>query len=274
MCFQHRKRRHAFTLIELLVVIAIIAILIGLLIPAVQKVREAAARTQSQNNCKQMCLAVNNIASNSTSGDIPPAVGYYPSGGTTLASFFTNLLPYIEQNNLYAAPVATTPVKTYVAPADPNNPGTDGRISYGSNATLLTASITPGSGVPRLPSSFMGRTSSTIIIFERTAKTGATWQTVPATLPANTDTTTVVSYLFDTGGSSIPEFTGAGAWIAAPGSGGQATALTSAGCMVGMGDGSAHTVTQGNASGLASSGVNAWGWAMNPNDPSPQPSNW
>jgi len=192
------KAQRGFTLIELLVVIAIIAVLIGLLLPAVQKVREAANRAKSQNNLHQLGLAIHGI--NDTYKKLPPVAAEF---GTTYvngqatgvagvvtqgvnASVFWWVLPFIEQDQVYKLGYTlpnpatqglstTTLVKTYVCPSDPSaSSGVFGTASYGANLLVFgNGTSAPGASLAfkyntsSLPRGFGDGTSNTILFVER-----------------------------------------------------------------------------------------------------------
>ena len=214
-------RRRAFTLIELLVVIAIIAILIGLLLPAVQKVREAAARSQCQNNLKQMSLGLHNC--NDSQGRLPPLASYQ-FGGAYYAPLMFHLLPYIEQDNVwksalisgYILPLWETPgqggtqylrqtrIKTYQCPSDSTigtNAATDwtpGDASYGSNFNVFGNRANPNptgnspvadfDGQARIPTTFTDGQSNTVVFAEKLAYCPGTRANSPSpeTFPGTT----------------------------------------------------------------------------------------
>jgi len=144
--FRTSKRERGFTLIELLVVIAIIAILIGLLLPAVQKVREAAARMTCSNNLKQMGVAIHNYAS-ANQEKLPGGMQGGCVGNPQVASspFFFTLLPFIEQDNVFRTVGASgtawdgggasTVIKTYLCPSDPTHSNGISTVANGWAAT-------------------------------------------------------------------------------------------------------------------------------------------
>jgi prepilin-type N-terminal cleavage/methylation domain-containing protein len=193
--FSGRTRGGAFTLIELLVVIAIIGVLVGMLLPAIQKARAAAARSQCQSQMRQIGIAA--FTSQDNCGSFPPVgapAGSYPCniGGniswTGIAAPHFYLLPYLDQGNLILSWInggATAnswqnngsfigtnvlPPKIYLCPSDPSditNKGTDPATNYAVTNYAFNFQVWRPNAFPKVPSSFPDGAATTGLIYER-----------------------------------------------------------------------------------------------------------
>lgn len=262
------RARPAFTLVELVVVVAIIAVLIGLLLPAVQKVRQAAARTRNLNNLRQIGLAAHQY--HDANQVLPDFVTRISASGPTAScsSVFVKLLPYVEQDNLYKAALSqgisalkvTVPV--YVSPSDPTATLTAGFTSYTANDWVFGK---PGRSLAR---SFPDGTTATILFTERYMACGATpvfnaWPTTVAGVAVNGQARTIPARLQVDGAPQFAPQAGAGTSPCRPG---LASTPSADVILAAMADGSVRSVSRAAVLSPCAipGGVSNWQAALTP----------
>jgi type II secretory pathway pseudopilin PulG len=159
-------------MIELVVVILIILVAIGFFLPPLRNVREAAARTASSNNLKQMALALHNAAENNE-GRMPPSLGNYGYPGVPLSgTLFFHILPYLEQDNVYNNKAFEAFIKSFAAAADTTQDPTLPLTSYASNFLVFRTKGAKLETAEDKNTTFKNGTSNTVILMERFARNG------------------------------------------------------------------------------------------------------
>ncbi len=300
--FRIPRSWRGFTLIELLVVIAIIAVLIGLLVPAVQKVREAANRMSSSNNLKQQALATHNM--NDTYSVLPPIVtngdlGWGPytvRSGVTRGSLYYFMLPFVEKEPEFKLMATNHPdswwcgfqIKTFISPSDPSAPAgfldtgsPRAGVSYAPNELAFGNGGNLGAGqwwedaAPQkaIPRTFPDGTSNTILFAEKYMVCGPS--------PGN-----VSNFYWGEDGGPCDRLGGVGSNGSVPGFHNSVTLLpqtkptwnfgcdpcrvqtmSTAGIQVGLADGSVRNVS-------AAISQTTWARAVSPDDGNPLGSDW
>jgi len=228
--------RRAFSLFDLLVILAVLAILLGLLLPAVQKVRAAAARSQSTNNLKQIGIAA--LSFHDANTRFPPAYG---KAGGQEGSVFFHLLPYLEQDNVYKAKAYDTAIRTFIPPNDPTNGPNKPLTSYAANRSLFGAEGIQLNQVTK-------GTSNTVMFAERYAERNGKWSGKDCAIDGTK------------GGVDFD--------LRPPGKEGNfAHAFSPGVCMLGLADGSVRSYAQGTRD-------TTFRWACDPKSDAPAPPDW